>query len=279
MTTAKEWNSLRRAMNNSAIWGTTIPMMIVEEDTPNGGDTPRSRRSVVPSDRGDLQDAFKQMSDRERDRIKCVTQTAQVIHFECGTMEEMLIIPRAEAPDLVQKHSALLMEDGRLSHAARLAAHQERLLTDPTLPDDVAVERVKPVDSQLRPVVKKLRQLQTQPLTAEEEAQEGQELLTPALSKWMRHMVRAVQPDGAPAPADVTPAGRRRRLLPPTPSDTPRREKTPTSSGKKRKTPSRIPVPFTPEELRDVPLRPNPARKKTLSSTGPRYLKSDITPE
>ena len=94
-------------------------------------------------------------------------------------MEEMLIIPRAEAPDLVQKHSALLMEDGRLSHAARLAARQGRLLTDPTLPDNVAVERVKPVDRQLRRAVKKLRQLQTQPLTAEEEAQEGQELLTP----------------------------------------------------------------------------------------------------
>ena len=193
-------------------------------------------------------------------------------------MEEMLIIPRAEAPDLVQKHSALLMEDGRLSHAARLAARQERLLTDPTLPDDVAVEQVKPVDRKLRRAVKKLRQLQTQPLTAEEEAQEGQELLTPALSKWMRRMVRAVQPDGATAPADVTPAGRRRRLLPPTPSDTPKRGKTPTPV-EKRKTPSRIPVPFTPEELRDVPLKPTPARKKTPSSTGPRHLKSEITPE
>ena len=73
-----------------------------------------------------------------------MTQTAEAIHLGCGTMEEMLIIPRAEAPDLVQQHSALLMEDGRLPHAARLAARQERLLTDPTLPDDVAVERVKP---------------------------------------------------------------------------------------------------------------------------------------
>ena len=111
-----------------------------------------------------------------------MTRTAEGIHLGGGTMEEMLIIPRAEAPELVQKHSALLMEDGRLSHAARLEAHQERLLTDPTLPDDVAVEQVKPVDRKLRRAVKKLRQLQTQPLTAEEEAQEGQELLTPALS-------------------------------------------------------------------------------------------------
>ena len=98
-------------------------------------------------------------------------------------MEEMLIIPRAEAPELLEKHSTLLMEDGRLAHAARLAAKQERLLTDPTLPDDVAVERVKPVGRKLQRAVKKLRQLQTQPLTADEEVQEGQELLTPALSK------------------------------------------------------------------------------------------------
>ena len=68
----------------------------------------------------------------------------------------------------------------------------------------------------------------------------------------MRRMARAAQPDGVqppPQPAvDATRSGRRRRLLPPTPSETPKRGRTP-SSGKKRKTPSRIPVPFTPEEL------------------------------
>ena len=36
----------------------------------NGSDTPRSRRSGVPLDRGDLQDAFEQMSDRERARLR-----------------------------------------------------------------------------------------------------------------------------------------------------------------------------------------------------------------
>ena len=121
----------------------------------------------------ELKDILVQ-KDRKKD--------AEVIHLECGTMEEMLIIPRAEAPHLVQNNSALLMEDGRLSHVARLAARQERLLTDPTLLDDVAVQRVKPVYRQLHRAAKKLRQLQTQPLTAEEEVQEGQELLIPALS-------------------------------------------------------------------------------------------------
>ena len=83
-----------------------------------------------------------------------MTRTTEGINLGCGTMEEMLIIPRAEAPELVQKHSALLMEDGRLSHAARLAARQERLLTDPTLPDDVTVEQVKPVDKKLHKIHK-----------------------------------------------------------------------------------------------------------------------------
>ena len=36
----------------------------------NGSDTPRSRRSGVPSDRGDLQDTFEQMSDRELARLR-----------------------------------------------------------------------------------------------------------------------------------------------------------------------------------------------------------------
>lgn len=36
----------------------------------NGGDTPRSRRSGVPSDQRDLQDAFEQMSDRQRERLQ-----------------------------------------------------------------------------------------------------------------------------------------------------------------------------------------------------------------
>ena len=80
---------------------------------------------------------------------------SELVHLGRGTMEEMLIIPQAEAPELVQKHSAMLMEDGRLSH---LAARQERLLNDPTLPDNVAVERVKSVDRKLRRAVKKLRQ-------------------------------------------------------------------------------------------------------------------------
>ena len=51
----------------------------------NGGDTPRSRRSGVPSDRGDLQDAFDQMSDRERQRfrkknVQSVTHTSTTIY-------------------------------------------------------------------------------------------------------------------------------------------------------------------------------------------------------
>ena len=59
----------------------------------------------------------------------------------------MLIIPRAEAPALLAKHSAKLLEDGRMNQAARLAAQQERILEDPLLADDEAVQRVKPVRS------------------------------------------------------------------------------------------------------------------------------------
>ena len=221
----------------------------------------------------------------------------------------MLIIPRAEAPELLVKHSALLMEDGRLAHAARLAAKQERLLTDPTLPDDVAVERVKPVGRKLRRAVKKLRQLQTQPLTAEEQVQEGQELLTPALSKWMRRMVRAATTAPPPPPTPSMEAPPRRRLLPSvphtqTPTGTKRKTPPPLASQRRRRRldetpkrtvskkpprlpvpapsttvkPSRLPVPITPQTLSKVQLKPTLAtQKKTTPS--PHHLKASITPE
>ena len=206
-------------------------------------------------------------------------------------MEEMLIIPRAEAPELLAKHSALLMEDGRLAHAARLAAQQERLFTDPTLPDDVAVERVKPVGRKLRRAIKKLRQLQTQPLTAEEEVQEGQVLLTPALSKWMRRMVRAATTT-APPPPTPTPVETRRRLLPPvphtqTPLGTKRKTPPPLASQRRRrrldetpkrtvaKKPSRLPVP-TPSTVKPsclpVPVTPITTTQKKKTSISPEDL-------
>ena len=106
----------------------------------------------------------------------------------------MLIIPRAEAPALLAKHSAKLLEDGRMSQAARLAAQQERILKDPLLADDEAVQRVKPVSRRLRRAVKKIRQLDTQPLTIGEQAAQDQELVTPAFTKWMQRMVRQQKP-------------------------------------------------------------------------------------
>ena len=119
----------------------------------------------------------------------------------------MLIIPRAEAPALLAKHSAKLLEDGRMSQAARLAAQQERILKDPLLADDEAVQRVKPVSRRLRRAVKKLRQLDTQPLTVGEQAAQDQELVTPAFTKWMQRMVRQQKPSppGAPVKKEAPP--------------------------------------------------------------------------
>ena len=117
----------------------------------------------------------------------------------------MLIIPRAEAPALLAKHSAKLLEDGRMNQAARLAAQQERILKDPLLADDEAVQRVKPVSRRLRKAVKKLRQLDTQPLSTGEQAAQDQELVTPAFTKWMQRMVRQQQQPGAPVKKEPPP--------------------------------------------------------------------------
>lgn len=46
-----------------------VVVVVTEEDGVMGGDTPSSRRSGVPSDRGDLQDAFDRMS-RKRECLR-----------------------------------------------------------------------------------------------------------------------------------------------------------------------------------------------------------------
>ena len=117
----------------------------------------------------------------------------------------MLIIPRAEAPALLAKHSAKLLEDGRMNQAARLAAQEERILNDPLLADDEAVQRVRPVTRRLRRAVKKLRQLDTQPLTTGEQAAQDQELVTPAFTKWMQRMIRQQQQPGVPVKKEPPP--------------------------------------------------------------------------
>ena len=148
----------------------------------------------------------------------------------------MLIIPRAEAPALLAKHSAKLLEDGRMTQAARLAAQQERILKDPLLADDEAVQRVKPVSRRLRRAVKKLRQLDTQPLTTGEQAAQDQELVTPAFTKWMQRMVRQQKPEApvkkeAPSPISapwgVSSPLKRRAPAEPAPKKSKRKQEVP----------------------------------------------------
>ena len=60
------------------------------------------------------------------------------------------------------------------------------------------MQRVKPVSRRLRRAVKKLRQLDAQPLTATEQQAQDQELVTPALTKWMQRMIRQPKKEAPP---------------------------------------------------------------------------------
>ena len=116
-----------------------------------------------------------------------------------------------------------------MSQAARLAAQQERILKDPLLADDEAVQRVKPVSRRLRKAVKKLRQLDTKPLTTTEQEAQDQELVTPAFTKWMQRMVRQQKPAASvkkePPPIFKTEPGVSSPLKRPAPSEPKRRRK------------------------------------------------------
>lgn len=188
-------------------------------------------------------------------------------------MEEMLIIPRAEAPALLAKHSAKLLEDGRMTQAARLAAQQERILKDPLLADDEAVQRVKPVSRRLRRAVRKLRQLDTQPLTATEQEAQDQELVTPAFTKWMQRMIRQPKKEAPPKkikteppsanfglispplkrPAPVTPPPKKKKKAPAAPPQT--------STGTRRRKQA-VPKKLRPREETTAAPPPTGARKR-----------------
>ena len=100
------------------------------------------------------------------------------------TMEEMLIIPRAEAPHLVSHYGQKLMENDRLKTAATLAAKKHRILYDPTLMANAKVAMLTPVNRRLRQSKKRLRQVSLGTAgPGEDDADSDNDMSTPAAEK------------------------------------------------------------------------------------------------
>ena len=128
-------------------------------------------------------------------------------------MEEMIVLPKKELPEIVQWYKGELTSNALLNRAGHLAAKKKRLLADPSLDTAQAVQQTQPLSRALREATKRLRQLPGAegPGVAVDEEEEDENLVSTALEKWMKRMVQSglkrepKTPRQPPAPPTPTP--------------------------------------------------------------------------
>ena len=115
---------------------------------------------------------------------------------QCVVMEEMIVLPKKELPEIVQWYKGELTSNALLNRAGHLAAKKKRLLADPGLEAAEAVQQTQPLSRALREATKRLRQLPGAEgpggggviVDGEEE---DENLVSTALEKWMKRMVQS----------------------------------------------------------------------------------------
>ena len=138
----------------------------------------------------------------------------------CVVMEEMIVLPKKELPEIVQWYKGELTSNALLNRAGHLAAKKKRLLAGPSLETAQAVQQTQPLSRALREATKRLRQLPGAEGSgvAVDEEEEDENLVSTALEKWMKRMVQsglkretktprpAPPPTPPPPPATARPA-------------------------------------------------------------------------
>ena len=110
-------------------------------------------------------------------------------------MEEMIVLPKKELPEIRRWYKGELTSIALLNRAGHLAAKKKRLLTDPGLDATQAVQQTQPLSRALREATKRLRQLPGAEGpggggVAVDEEEEDENLVSTALEKWMKRMVQ-----------------------------------------------------------------------------------------
>ena len=114
----------------------------------------------------------------------------------CVVMEEMIVLPKKELPEIVQWYKGELTSNALLNRAGHLVAKKKRLLADPSLDAAQAVQQTQPLSCALREATKRLRQLPGAEGSggggvAVDEEEEDENLVSTALEKWMKRMVQS----------------------------------------------------------------------------------------
>ena len=111
-------------------------------------------------------------------------------------MEEIIVLPKKELPEIVQWYKGELTSNALLNRAGHLTAKKKRLLADPSLDAAQALQQTQPLSRALREATKRLRQLPGAEGpggggVAVDEEEEDENLVSTALEKWMKRMVQS----------------------------------------------------------------------------------------
>ena len=163
--------------------------------------------------------------------------------------EEMIMVPKAEAQDIVDYYKGKLTSNALLEEAAQLAAKKQRILEDDSIPLPEAVRKSKNLSAKLFRATKQLRTINpnimeagtttTAPLNEDD-------LVSTNVEKWLKRLAMGMDkqlkeqtkkpprllpatPAPAPAPIPAPPPP------PPTPKVNQKRSQIPISTTKKRK--------------------------------------------
>ena len=110
-------------------------------------------------------------------------------------MEEMIIVPPKEwTASEVNAKKAELGDNNLLTKAARPSVKKDHLLKNKRMSASEKARKLRPLSSAIATTSAKLRQLDVPSVGAAGEGgtnMTGKELVTPAVDKWMRHMIKS----------------------------------------------------------------------------------------
>ena len=108
--------------------------------------------------------------------------------------EEVMMVPTKDFERMVQYYKGEITDNALLNKAARLAAESHLLLKDQSLPDGIAMARVKPIARERARLTKRIRQFPSARAAGgeapEEEEEEEDGLVTGPLYNMMKQIIK-----------------------------------------------------------------------------------------
>ena len=184
-------------------------------------------------------------------------------------MNEVIMVPTEEFNRLSNYYQGKITESALLNKAGRLAAEQQSILEDKSIPDSLAVRMVKPIALEQRQLVKRVRTGTAQPASYEG-TEEPEGMADAPIERLLKDIIKKQAPEVIEIESPKKPTGKKKQLKKLTVKMqpySPRPDKKPKPSTSGYKTPASS----------VIPKGLSPAAKKTLKELG--WKEGDDSPQ